>query len=241
VYHDPDEMAAAAATIFGQMASRCVKENGCFRVALAGGNTPRAVHREIATRQQSGAQRLPWDKIQVFFGDERCVPPDSDQSNFVMARDTLLSRVPIPPGNVHRFQGELPPAQAALDYHTRLQQAFATSSHAFPRFDLVFLGLGEDGHTASLFPETAALQETRWLAVANEVPKLGAWRLTLTLPVFNHAACVLFLAAGASKAPIVRQILRPHPTSQTLPAQLVQPATGWLRWFLDEAAAAQLA
>jgi 6-phosphogluconolactonase len=241
VFRDSAELAAACATLFAQMARRCVSENGEFTVALSGGTTPREIHRRIAAGDQAESERLPWDKIHVFFGDERCVPPDSPESNFRMAQETLFSQVPIPPANIHRMKGELEPGSAAAEYEAELRRKFKLGSQGLPRFDLLLLGVGPDGHTASLFPGTAALTEQQRLAVANYVPHLDAWRLTLTFPVLNHAACVLFLTTGEEKAPVVRAVFRPSPGAAMCPARLVQPKSGWLRWFLDEAAASQMA
>jgi 6-phosphogluconolactonase len=207
-------------------------------VALAGGATPREAYRGIAADEMSGARRLPWACIHLFFGDERCVPPDHPESNFRMAREALLSQVPVPPENIHRMRGELEAAAAADDYQATLQSFFQPPPGEFPRFDLILLGLGADGHTASLFPGSPALLETRRLVCANPVPQLDTWRLTLTLPVLNAAAEVVFVVSGAEKAETLRRVLRGAP--HAYPAQAVSPARGRLLWMADEAAAREL-
>jgi len=221
-----------AAQEFQRAAQSAVAGQGRFAVALSGGNTPRAVFSLLA--QQHSAD-LPWDRIHIFFGDERYVPPDHPESNYRMANEALLSRVRIPAENVHRFRTELDPESAAKDYETQLQTFFREPGQSPPRFDLVMLGLGEDGHTASLFPGTSAPNETTRFVVAVWVEKFKMFRLTLTLPVLNHSAEVLFLAAGPSKAGILKEVLsRP---AAALPAQKVQPTGGRLLWLVDQSAA----
>ncbi len=227
----------ASAEEFSRAAREAVAARRRFAVALAGGATPKGVYLRLADAEISGANRLPWDRIHVFFGDERCVPPDYPDSNFRMASETLLSRVPIPPANVHRFRGEDDPAHAAAAAERDLREFFGTGP---PRFDLVLLGLGNDGHTASLFPETEALRETERLVIANWVPKLNAHRLTLTFPVLNQAAEIVFLVAGAEKAKVLRETLRPSPEGPAHPARSVRPTHGRLLWLVDEAAAGGL-
>src|SRR5262249_31812310 len=196
------------------------------------GNTPRAVFSLLAEQHSAD---LFWDRIHIFFGDERYVPPDHPESNYRMAHEALLSLVRIPPENVHRFRTELDPESAAKDYETQLQTFFGEPEQSLPRFDLVMLGLGEDGHTASLFPGTSALNETTRLVVAVWVEKFKMFRLTLTLAALNHSAEVLFLVAGANKAGVLKEVL-PNPTA-ALPAQKIQPAGGRLLWLVDQSAA----
>ncbi|HEY2497177.1 MAG TPA: 6-phosphogluconolactonase [Candidatus Angelobacter sp.] len=231
---DNSALCRAAAQEFYVVAEDSIRERGRFAVALSGGNTPRGVYSVLAEQHQE----LPWDKIHIFFGDERHVPPDHPDSNFRMANESLLSKVPIPQQNVHRIKAELEPESAARDYAEQLRTFFNLAGHDWPRFDLILLGLGEDGHTASLFPETAALEEMSRTIVANWVEKLKTYRFTLTYPALNHAAEVNFLVSGDSKAEILNDILKPD--ARKYPAQGVQPLNGRLLWLLDQDAAKML-
>jgi 6-phosphogluconolactonase len=226
VHADPTSLARAAAEHFVAQAAEAIAARSRFLVALAGGSTPRATYALLAT--DAFASRIDWSRVCVFWGDERCVPPDHADSNYRMTREVLLDHVPISTENVHRIAGELDPAQAAASYERELKTAMGADG----RLDLVLLGLGSDGHTASLFPDTAALEEReRWVA-ANYVERLGAWRITLTLPTINKARQVTFLVAGPSKAePLVR--IR---AGADLPAGLVQPEEGQLTWLVDRGA-----
>jgi 6-phosphogluconolactonase len=228
----PDAVTLAhdAAEEFHRLAEAAVQERGRFSVALSGGNTPRTVYSLLASEHK----QLPWDRIHIFFGDERHVPPDDPDSNFRMASESLLSKVPIPEKNIHRIHAELDAETAAEEYDQQLRDFFGLVNQAWPRFDLVFLGIGEDGHTASLFPGSEALTETSRRVAANWVEKFKTFRITLTFPVLNHAAEVVFLVSGASKAQILSEILRPG--TQKYPAQSVQPENGRLLWLVDEAA-----
>lgn len=235
-YPDSEALAQAAAELFIELVNDAIAERGQCHVALAGGATPRATYAALA--RETCAARVDWSRVQVYWGDERCVPPNSLDSDFRLAWETLLAHVPIPAEHVHRMRGELEPRAAMEEYDALLHQAFPGVS--WPRFDLILLGLGTDGHTASLFPGTAALAETeRWVA-ANFVPQLDAWRLTLTLPAINHAANILFLVSGARKAEILREALRPADHSAPLAARRVHPIHGTLRWLVDAEAAALL-
>jgi 6-phosphogluconolactonase len=226
----------ASADVFAGAAADAVARSGRFSVALAGGSTPKAVYSLLATDARLRTA-VPWAETHVFWGDERCVPPDHGDSNYRMAREAMLSRVPVPPGQVHRVRGEEPdPAAAAAAYERELRTSFGTDT-GVPRFDLVLLGLGPDGHTASLFPSTTALSERARLVVANRVEKLGAWRITLTFPVLNAARLVLFIVSGSDKAEAVRDVLQPRTDAPALPASLVRPVDGRLLWHLDDAAA----
>jgi len=226
----------AAANEFLRCAQNAIATRGRFSIALSGGNTPRGAYEAIAERQKDYSSQLPWDKIFIFWGDERHVPPDHPDSNYRMSRESLLSKIPIPAQNVHRVRAELDAAEAAQDYARQMQNHFNLKPNELPRFDLIMLGLGDDGHTASLFPGSAALGETQHVFVANWVEKFKQYRLTLTLPVLNHAAEVLFLVSGGGKAPVVRDILSPH-SEQKYPARCVQPEAGALLWLLDQDAA----
>jgi 6-phosphogluconolactonase len=234
-YPDPASLATAAAERFLTLATLAIARRGQFSVALAGGSSPKAMYALLATEES--ARRVDWSLVHLFWGDERCVPPDHPGSNYRMTRETLIDHVPLPAGNIHRMAGEIEPEDAARAYSTNLKSFFGG---AWPSFDLVLLGLGQDGHTASLFPGSAVLYERARLAVAvtAHYQDRPAYRVTLTPPAINAARQVLFLAAGAAKAEIVRAVLQ-GPAGQ-YPAQLIQPATGRLTWMLDAPAASQL-
>ena len=230
----PAELFEAGAAEFAAQASQAVRASGRFTVALSGGSTPKALYSLLATRSN-----IPWDKIYFFWGDERHVPPDQPESNYRMANEALLSKVPVRPENIFRIHAEeKDAAAAALQYEQSLKIFSACLPGQFPRFDLVLLGTGPDGHTASLFPGTTALNETQRLVVANWVPKFNTHRITVTFPVLNAAACVMFLASGPDKAAILREILEDG--AADLPSQSVQPTNGALIWLVDQAAAGEL-
>ena len=235
VFPSSDTLNLAVVGEFERAAREAVAARGRFAVALAGGSTPRGVYLQLAAEGQRN--RLPWERIHLFFGDERCVPPDHPESNYCMANESLLSRVPIPPANVHRLLGEEDPARAAAVAEAELREIMGGG---LPKLDLVLLGLGPDGHTASLFPGTEALNESVRLVTANWVPKFNTHRLTMTLPVLNNAAEVIFLATGVEKAKVLAEVLRPSPNGPNHPARLVQPTHGRLLWLVDEAAASRL-
>lgn len=234
------DAAAAARRAAEEVVARAeaaVRARGRFAVALAGGRTPQALHALLADPAAPFRARVPWGETEVFFGDERCVPPDHPDSNYGAARAALLDHVPLAPARVHRWRGEDPdPEAAARAYEAELRAALGPGGGA-PRLDLALLGLGGDGHTASLFPGTAALAVTDRLAAANRVPRLDAWRLTLTLPALRAARAVLFLVAGEEKAEAVRAVLEEE---ADLPAARVRPDDGALLWVLDAAAASRL-
>lgn len=229
VVADSSSLYQAGAQEFCRCAVDAVNERGRFSVALSGGNTPRGVYSLLAAEYKG---KLPWDKICVFFGDERHVPPDDPESNYKMANEALLSKVPIPQKNIFRVPGELPAADAADSYDRSLRDFFGLAANTWPRFDLIFLGLGDDGHTASLFPGSAALEETSRLVVANWVEKFKTYRITFTYPVINHAAEVAFLVSGKSKAQVIKDVLAPT-AGKAYPAQQVRPQTGRLLWIMD--------
>ncbi|MFN2244299.1 MAG: 6-phosphogluconolactonase [Anaerolineae bacterium] len=232
VLPDPGALAHEAARRFVALAREAAESRGRFSAALSGGSTPGGLYRLLAEEPYS--VQVPWDAVHLFWGDERCVPPDDPGSNYHLAEEILLSRVPIPPENVHRVLGELEPASAARDYEQEIQDFFC-GPHA--RFDLILLGLGEDGHTASLFPGSPALAGTeRLVAAATAVYQdRPAQRVTLTLPALNSARQVLFLVAGSAKAGIVQSVL--EGADERLPARRVQPVAGGLTWLLDAQAA----
>jgi 6-phosphogluconolactonase len=226
----------AAAEEFVLAARAAIGAQGRFTVALSGGSTPKALYSLLASNYAGFA----WNRVFIFFGDERHVPPTDPESNYRMANEALLTKIAIPPENVFRVPAENPDAAAAaIEYETQIRRFFALKPGEFPRFDLILLGLGPDGHTASLFPDTAALDEQSRLVVANWVAKFKTHRITFTFPVLNRAAEVIFLASGAEKADMVRQVLQGKNSSQ-LPSQRVQPTDGKLLWLLDETAAAKL-
>lgn len=237
VYDDQNSLMQAAAAYATECYNAAISDHGYFAVALSGGSTPRALFELLAVPEN--AQHIGWSKVHVFWGDERTVPPDHPDSNYRMAKEALLDFVALPASNVHRISGELEPVRAAAEYEQTLRSFFAKRAGK-TRFDLILLGMGDDGHTASLFPDTEALNETERLVVANHVPKLDTWRITLTAPVINDAAHVAFLVAGAGKAAVLKRVLQGPRQPHKLPSQLIQPVDGELVWLLDKAAASEL-
>ncbi|MFI5395528.1 MAG: 6-phosphogluconolactonase [Candidatus Binatia bacterium] len=236
VCENASDLAKRAAREFSRAAQESVASRGRFRVALAGGSTPRAAYALLANAPLR--QQVPWQQTEVFWGDERVVPPNDPASNYRMAHEILLAHVPIPPDHIHRFRTELsPPDAIARQYEDELRASFQCTR---PRFDLILLGMGEDGHTASLFPHSAALHEERKLAVALYAAHLQAYRVTLTLPVLNEARLVIFLASGRTKAEMLRHVLRGERQPERWPAQAIQPHEGRLVWLVDRDAAATL-
>jgi len=234
----PQELFAAAAEEVVRAANDAVAQRGRFTIALAGGSTPKSLYNLLATNART---TLPWDRMFFFWGDERHVPPTDPESNYRMVEEAMLSKVPVPPGNVFRIKTENPEAAAAAeDYEKAIRKFFGLEPGQFPRFDLILLGMGPDGHTASLFPGTAALQEKSRLVVANWVEKMKTHRISLTLPVLNEARCVTFLVSGTDKAPALKAVLEENVPSEQYPAKLVKPSDGKLIWLIDRAAASQL-
>lgn len=233
VHPDPDTLAHEAARRFIQSAREAIDLSDRFTVALSGGSTPKAMHQVIASDYRDA---IDWTKVEIFFGDERCVPAEHAESNYRMARETLLSKLPIPLDNVYRMRGEIDPNEAAKEYGLMLKEKFGDGG-----LDLIFLGLGEDGHTASLFPGTEAVNETHHRCVANyaEHSTTGkSWRITLTAPFINRCREVMFLVAGAAKAKALAAVLEGPPQPENIPAQLIHPDNGKLIWLLDAQAAA---
>ena len=233
-----DDLSLAAAHEFARLTTSAVQSRGRCVVALSGGSTPRGLHHALASTEAISAQ-VPWREIEFFWSDERHVPPDHADSNYKMAYDTLLSKVSVAPSQVHRVRAEEADAAIAAREYEREILGIVPSRDETPRFDLIILGLGTDGHTASLFPATAALHEQTRLCVENWVPHLSAHRITMTLPLLNAARAVWFLVSGAEKASIVRGVLRPTSSDPEYPARLVQPS-GELTWMLDREAASAL-
>jgi 6-phosphogluconolactonase len=239
-FADVESLSDAAANEFVRCAREAVAAQGRFTVALSGGSTPRRLYQLLAAK--SFRSQVDWGRVEFFWGDERCVPPDHADSNYHMAREAMLSHLPIPAEHIHRMEAERPDREAAArDYEALLARVFGVSAGAEPpALDLVLLGMGPDGHTASLFPRTTALNETTRWVVANHVPQLNTDRLTLTLPILNRAREVLFLVAGADKAERWAEALGPSfAEAPRLPVQLIRPALA-LKWFVDFAAASRL-
>jgi len=235
-----DAIAKRVAQEFVQSATQAVSDKGSFSVALSGGSTPKALYSLLASDAALRSQ-VPWHKIRVYFGDERSVGPDHPDSNYRMAADTMLSKVPLKPEQVFRINGEYKDTdKAAQEYEQVLRTSFKIAEGQLPRFDLIFLGIGNEGHTASLFPGTKALHETKRLAVRNWVGKLYTNRITLTAPAINNAARVIFMVAGGDKALALKGILEGPLEPDQLPAQMIHPANGTLTWFLDSAAGGML-
>lgn len=228
-------MAEAAAGLVAGQANASIAARGRFMIALAGGSTPRILYRALGS--STNANLLTWGPWHIFWSDERCVPPDHADSNYRMAKEAFLDLVAVPADQIHRMRGEDSPDAAAEQYDQSLRQVFRA---ALPAFDLILLGLGEDGHIASLFPGTAALQEKTRLVVANWVPQISANRITFTLPLINAARRVVFLVSGQSKAAALKEVLNPNPALPPLPAARVRQKSGELHWFLTQDAAGLL-
>jgi 6-phosphogluconolactonase len=236
VFPSPDQLFRAAAEAFCDIGTLAMREHGRFTVVLSGGSTPRGLHEELVN---NFARRLPWGKVFFFWGDERHVPPDFPESNYRMAKETLLSKLPVPGTHIFRMPGEIPDAnQAAGLYEQTLRDFFQLPAEKIPRLDFILLGIGSDGHTASLFPGTPAINEKQSWVVANWVEQHSTFRITFTFPILNNAGNVMFLVKGADKADPVRKALQDP--SANFPCQRVQPANGQLFWYLDQAAGAKL-
>ena len=236
----PEEVARNAASLFARTAASAIRERGAFTVALAGGSTPRRLYEMLATPEFRDS--VDWKNTHFFWGDERYVPTDSADSNYRMAREALLSKVAVPEGNIHPVRTELATAkEAASEYEREIREFFKgeTRDSAPPSFDLVLLGLGTNGHTASLFPHRPTLHEAKRWVIEDFVEEVNAFRITMTLPLLNCARAVAFLVTGGDKAEVLREVVFGPRDPERLPAQLIQPATGTLTWFADSAAAAR--
>ncbi|BBO17771.1 6-phosphogluconolactonase [Candidatus Brocadia pituitae] len=233
---NPDELSHRAAEEFVLLADVAIRAKGFFTVALSGGSTPRGLYLQLAS--DTYREQVTWPHVHLFWGDERCVPPDHPESNYHMVCEALINRVPIPKENIYRIPAEQEDrARAAMEYEQALRTFFHLKAGAFPRFDLILLGMGDDGHTASLFPFTTALDETDRLVLANYVEKLGVYRLTFSVPTLNQAREVIFLISGTSKASVLREVLEGDYQPKRLPSQLIQPVNGRL-WFIADLSAA---
>jgi 6-phosphogluconolactonase len=234
----PQELFSAAAEEVIRAANEAVKARGKFTLALSGGSTPKALYNLLATNARTA---LPWERMYFFWGDERHVPPNDPDSNYRIVNEAMLSKVSVPPANVFRMEAENPDASAAAAaYEQTLRKFFQLDANGVPRFDLILLGMGPDGHTASLFPGTEGLKEKSRLVIANWVEKLKTHRLSFTLPVLNAAHTVAFLVSGTDKASALKAVLEGNDPGEQYPAKLVRPKDGKLIWFLDRAAASGL-
>ena len=240
ILQDAPAVARRAAERFVEAAAAAVKDKGSFRVVLAGGSTPKTLYSLLVDGQGLRAQ-VPWDKMHLFFGDERHVGPEHPDSNFRMATEVMISKSPLKPEQISRIKGELSDAEeAAQEYEQTIRSQFNLAYGEFPRFDLVLLGMGSEGHTASLFPGTKALRETSRIAVHNWVGKFLSDRITLTAPAINNSAEVIFMVTGADKALALTAVLERVYEPDQLPAQLIQPKNGTLLWLTDKDAGAML-
>jgi 6-phosphogluconolactonase len=235
VYPDLESLSQAAAGLFVQQAAEAVAARGRFSVALSGGSTPRRTYELLA--QPPCRDQVSWDRLHVFWGDERCVPEGDPRRNALLAQHTFLNSVPIPPAQIHPIFCQRSPGEAAAEYEALLREFFTGQP---PRFDLIFLGLGGDGHTASLFPRTGVLQERQKWAAEVYVPEQGLYRVTLTAALINQAALVAFLVSGADKAKILKEVLTGPSEPLRLPAQLIRPEGGRLLWLVDQDAAKEM-
>ena len=233
-YESAGALHRAAASAIVALLNEAIAVRGVATFVLSGGSTPRAVYESLAAEPA----RIDWSKVKLFWGDERCVPPAHHDSNYRMTREALLHAIAIPEGNIFRIKAEREPRAAAESYAALLAAEFKLIDGELPRFDLVLLGLGEDGHTASLFPGTSIVNETRRLVADVFVPKMNAQRISMTFPVINNSSNVLFLVSGAGKAGILRDVLEGEPN--VFPAQNVAPTNGTLHWLVDAAAATDL-
>ncbi len=236
IFPGVDELAHAAAALITTAAAESIKARDVFHWVLSGGSTPRTIF--FLLNREPYVQKIHWDKVHLWWGDERCVPPVHQDSNYRMAYDAFIKYLPITESHVHRIQAELLPNQAAQAYELLLREIFI--SNPFPVFDLVLLGMGEDGHTASLFPHTSALSETTRWVTENYVPRLDTWRITLTAPVINAARQVAILVSGESKAQTLKLVLQSPYKPEVYPIQMIQLENGTKTWLLDAQAASQL-
>jgi 6-phosphogluconolactonase len=239
---EPDSAALArrVAEQFVRIAEDAAAKRGRARIAISGGSTPKVAFELLADPSQPFFKRLPWDKLDLYWVDERTVPPDHPESNYRMTREAMLEKVPLKPEQIHRMEGELEPEVASARYESLLRNTFRLEGAETPRFDLVQLGMGDDGHTASLFPHTAAIHELGRLVTANRVPQKDTWRITLTWPVINQAGSVFFLIGGKNKAELVKEVFTGPRDPERLPSQLIWPSSGILTLILDKDAAALL-
>lgn len=234
VFSDTESLSQAIADHIIEKAKQAVSIKECFSVVLAGGSTPKEPYRLLASKDY--ADQVDWSKVHIFWGDERCVPPNDSDSNYRMARETFINKLPIPTSNIYRIEGERKPSDAARYYQERLKEFFVGK----PQFDLILLGMGEDGHTASLFPGTEALLNTKDWVTANYIEKISTWRITLTPQVINQAGNIIFIVSGEKKAETLYKVLQGEYRPDLYPSQLIKPTQGILNWYIDKLAAKQL-
>ena len=240
IVENGEAVSRTAAEMMVSLALKKLQSKESFAVALSGGSTPKNMF-AILANDAALRNQMPWDRVHFFWGDERHVPPDHTDSNYRMTNEAMLSRVPVPPENIHRIRAENPDAgKAAEDYEQELRGFFKLETEQLPSFDCVFLGMGPDGHTASLFPGTKALHERERLVVSNWVDKFQSYRITMTTPVLNNADIVIFLVSGEEKAEPLRVVLEGEKQTDLFPSQLIEPTHGKLLWLVDQAAARQL-
>jgi 6-phosphogluconolactonase len=236
----PAEVAKAAAELFTSAALKAAETRGLARIAISGGTTPKAMFALLADPSQPFIKQVPWDKLDLYWVDERCVPPDHADSNYRMTKEALLSKVPLPAERIHRMEGELDPEIAAARYESTIRNSFKLEGAETPTFDLILLGMGDDGHTASLFPHTEGLNDLSHIVIANHVSQKDTWRITLTSPVINQGREVAFLIEGTAKAQVLHEVLQGPYQPETYPSQIIRPASGKLTFLLDSAAASKL-
>ncbi|MGH9616468.1 MAG: 6-phosphogluconolactonase [Acidobacteriaceae bacterium] len=240
VEENDESLSMKAADWIASSVEAAVSSRGTARIAISGGGTPKRTFELLGDPAHPFLMRIDWSRLLLFWVDERCVPPDSPDSNYRMAKQTFLSQVPLPKQNVIRIEGELAPEEAAARYESELRNRFRLEGAELPRFDLIMLGMGDNGHTASLFPNSTALDEMMRLAVATKVEAKNPWRVTLTWPVINHADKIFFLIEGGTKAEVLKEVLLGTYRPEQLPSQLIRPESGELSLLLDRAAAAEL-
>ncbi len=238
ISEDAERLAEEAARHWTRRALEAIEARGVFHACLSGGSTPRRLYQYLADGEL--AKSLDWSRVHLWFGDERCVPPDHPDSNYGMVREALIDHIPIPENQVHRIHGELSPEDAASRYARELVHRLPDRGDGLGRFDLLMLGMGADGHTASLFPGTPALEERDRPAVAVYVQKLDSWRVTITYPLIERAREIMLLVAGATKAEVIARVITAAPEAADYPVARVRAPAGELVWWLDRAAASRL-
>jgi 6-phosphogluconolactonase len=240
VWSKKEETALAVARLFAKKVEEAVAKRGIARIALSGGSTPQATFKLLADPAGPFLNTIPWDKVSLYWVDERCVEPTDSESNYGVCKELLLDHVPLSSEHVYRMEGELDPEEAASRYEATLRNSMKLEGAESPSFDLLLLGMGPDGHTASLFPNTEGLEVIDRLVIANHVPQKDTWRISLTSPVINQAREVMFAIEGAGKADVLAEVLTGPRNIERLPSQLIRPSSGKLLFLLDEAAAAKL-
>lgn len=240
IFDTPEELSRRAAQLFAEASRRAIGERGHFTAALAGGSTPKGLYKILADENDEFRAGVGWKKVFIFFGDERNVPPNDEQSNYKMAHEVFLSNVPLPRQNIFRIKGELSAKDAAEDYSKTIRRFFKLDDDELPRFDLILLGLGDDAHTASIFPHTSAAENPQDIAAAVNVRKLQTERVTLTAKTINQAREILFLVSGEAKASALKNVLEGEFQPEEFPAQLIKPTDGELIWLTERGAASLL-